>query len=189
MNGYTNSLEAMCTLWWKSILSFNLLLLILQWNERKRCVHTEGHKGSPVSPSLCQASPHQSYCGGLQGASWACAEPDSLNRTAGMMSTQWQNKQCSQTSLSLTCVIAKAETPGLVLTYTVRLNGSLIDRRSARWPRRSGSVRRRRGMMASLLRLHRLATFRSSSLLSPPPSLLFDAVLLWMCWQLTSLCS
>lgn len=75
---------------------------------------------------------------GSQGASWACFEAvmlDSLNRTAGMMSTQWQNKQRFQTRLSLTCVIAKAEVPGLVLTYTARLNGSLIDQRSGRWQR------------------------------------------------------
>lgn len=75
---------------------------------------------------------------GSWGASWACFEAvmlDSLKRTAGMMSTQWQSKQRFQTSLSLTCVVAKAEMPGLVLTYTPRLNGSLIDQRSGRWRR------------------------------------------------------
>lgn len=58
----------MCMVWWKFILSFNLLLLILPWNERKWCVHTEQHKGSSVLPSLCQASPYQSYCGRLIGS-------------------------------------------------------------------------------------------------------------------------
>lgn len=81
-------------------------------------------------------SPHQSSCAGTQGASCACFEAvmlDSLNRAAGMMSTQWQNKQRLQTRLCLTCMIAEAEVPGLVLTYTARVNGPLIDQRSAGW--------------------------------------------------------
>lgn len=54
-----------------------------------------------------------------------------------MMSTLWQNKwrfmgppMChKKMHLSLTCVTASAEVPGLVLTSTPRLNGPLIDRR------------------------------------------------------------
>lgn len=85
----------MCTEWRKLILSFNLLLLILLWNERKWCVHTEQHKGPFLAPSARRPLINLTV-EGSQPASWACFEavmPDSLNRTAGTVSIQRRSKQ------------------------------------------------------------------------------------------------
>lgn len=126
-----------------------------------------------------------------QGASCACFDAvmlDSLNRTAGMMSIQWQNKQRFQTGLSLTCVIAEAASarPGINAFSEVEW---LFD-----WPEVSEGGRG--GLAGNTGEGGNDGPLPSASLprlilqfLPPPLSLFFDAVLLRMHRQLTSLCS
>lgn len=176
----------MCMVWWKFILSFNLLLLILPWNERKWCVHTEQHKGSSVLPSLCQASPYQSYCGRLIGSQ--------LGLLWG--SDAWQLKWNGRRDVhSVTERAALSDKSQSYLcdckSRCTRFGINLYPKVewAFDWPevRKVAEDTQARVMMAFNLQLHCLAKFFFHFLL-----LCHFSVMLWMAWmrwQLTSLCS
>ena len=88
-----------------------------------------------------------------------------------------------ETHLCVTCVTVKAEVPVLVLTYTPRLNWSLIDRRiSSQRGGRGGAAgytgEQNDGLLPSAPLPHESFFLQ---FLSSPWSLFFEAVLRWMC--------